>query len=325
MKMFSANNSRPIGRNGMLGAAMSEYLPLLSLVLVILVGGGVKYAENVRGHAGQMSGELAGKGVATASVATGSGGQGGTAGGGTSGGGAASGNTGNAAGGTQTTGGTGGSTSGGGSGTTAGTGGTPNTPAVGGGSGAGSNLVDPNGQASNPSTGTGTGTSPSDNNGSALASVGSFIDGVWAGLKTQFWGLAEMLLHPIDTATQLKDLAIAFVTEPTETLNLIKEEFKKEFAALISGDPYEVGRILGENVSPASLARIAGKLASLSKTPAMIAKRDGIAKELDVKCSSFLAGTLVWSERGLLPIEQLVVGDIVMGRDEKTFEDSPSA
>lgn len=44
---------------------------------------------------------------------------------------------------------------------------------------------------------------------------------------------------------------------------------------------------------------------------------------MDKECSSFLAGTLVWTDKGLLPIERLVVGDIVIGRDDSTFEDAP--
>lgn len=303
-----------INRRGMLGAAIAEYLPLLSLVLLIVVGGVVQYAEELRRHAANVSEELAGEGgIGDIGI----GGPGGAGGGGGSG-----------SGGGSTSGGTPGSGTGGSSGgattPTGSGGGTTTGPGDSGGTTPGDSLVDvetpPTTPGNTPSEGAEGGATGEE---SVLASVGRFIEGLWDGVKTQFWGLAEMLLSPIETAKNLKELAVSFVTDPEGTIEVVVSELKEDFDALTSDDPYEVGRVIGENVSPAALARIAGRLATLSKSPAIVAKRDSVAKELDKECSSFLAGTLVWTDKGLLPIEKLAVGDIVMGRDDKTFEDAP--
>lgn len=303
-----------INRRGMLGAAIAEYLPLLSLVLLIVVGGAVQYAEELRRHAANVSEELAGEGgIGDIGI----GGPGGAGGGGGSG-----------SGGGSTSGGTPGSGTGGSSGgattPTGPGGGTTTGPGDSGGTTPGDSLVDletpPTTPGDTPSEGAEGGATGEE---SVLASVGRFIEGLWDGVKTQFWGLAEMLLSPIETAKNLKELAVSFVTDPEGTIEVVVSELKEDFDALTSDDPYEVGRVIGENVSPAALARIAGRLATLSKSPAIVAKRDSVAKELDKECSSFLAGTLVWTNKGLLPIEKLAVGDIVMGRDDKTFEDAP--
>lgn len=303
-----------INRRGMLGAAIAEYLPLLSLVLLIVVGGAVQYAEELRRHAANVSEELAGEGgIGDIGI----GGPGGAGGGGGSG-----------SGGGSTSGGTPGSGTGGSSGgattPTGPGGGTTTGPSDSGGTTPGDSLVDvetpPTTPGNTPSEGAEGGATGEE---SVLASVGRFIEGLWDGVKTQFWGLAEMLLSPIETAKNLKELAVSFVTDPEGTIEVVVSELKEDFDALTSDDPYEVGRVIGENVSPAALARIAGRLATLSKSPAIVAKRDSVAKELDKECSSFLAGTLVWTDKGLLPIEKLAVGDIVMGRDDKTFEDAP--
>lgn len=296
-----------INRRGMLGAAIAEYLPLLSLVLLIVVGGAVQYAEELRRHAANVSEELAGEGGIGDIGIGGPRGAGGGGGGASTPGGTSGGGTGGSSGGTTTP--------------TDPGGGTTTGPGDSGGTTPGDSLVDvdtpPTTPGDTPSDGGATGEK------SVLASIGKFLEGLWDGVKTQFWGLVDMLLSPIKTANDLKELAISFVTDPKGTTEAIVAEFGEDVRAALSGDPYKVGKVIGENVSPAALARIVGKLATISKTPDVIAKRESAAKELDKECSSFLAGTLVWTDKGLLPIERLVVGDIVIGRDDRTFEDAP--
>lgn len=317
MKTSLNKFSSVVNPKRMMGAAIAEYLPLLSLVLVICIGGVLEYSKKIRTQAGIITEELAGFGdPRVVSPGSGSGGSG--------------------------SGGSGGVSDGGGSGSTTAPpkpdpadGGsstvtpnptTPIDPIIGDGGGTsvdpGNPLIDDG--ALPPSTDT-PGPVATEDDSSVFDSAAAFFDGLWTGLKSQFTGLLEMVLHPIDTLNGFKELAIAFATDPAGTTEILLEEFKKDVEKIKSGDPRLIGEVIGENISPAALASVVSKLRKVSKAADVVAQRERIATKLDKECSgsSFLAGTLVWSEKGLVPIETLDVGDLVFGRDETKFADAP--
>lgn len=152
------------------------------------------------------------------------------------------------------------------------------------------------------------------NDGSVIDTVFRAGQGLFDGFKTQVGGLANMALHPIETAKNLGTLAKALITDPAGTLAAIEEEIGKEIQAVASGDPYEIGRVIGENLSPAMLLRVAGKLA----------KFGAATRKFDIKCSSFAAGTLVWTAGTRQAIEQLAAGQTVSSRDDRAYTDKPA-
>ena len=95
-------------------------------------------------------------------------------------------------------------------------------------------------------------------------------------------------------------------------MDIVIAELGDQFRSVADGDPYAIGKIIGENVSPAALANIAAKVLRLGKVAQTV-------ERLDTACSSFASGTKVWSENGWTPIEQIRVGDKVWSRSELTF------
>lgn len=147
--------------------------------------------------------------------------------------------------------------------------------------------------------------------------LGDFADGLWDGLKTQGAGLLEMILNPIDTATNFYTLGKALITDPAATLAAIRDELGQDLDAILSGDPREIGRIIGENVSPASIARIAGRLSHIAR------RFDNERPNIDCgRRSSFSGDTLVWTPSGLKPIRDIRVGDKVLARNDESYIDS---
>jgi hypothetical protein len=302
-----------INKRRMLGAAISEYLPILGLIATILIGGVAQYGNEARKQSARMSSELAG--IDAPLVASNGGHTPGHGGSGNTGGGQ---NNYTSPPASNNQGGTGSSDS-------------PDSSQV-------VEPVDGAGQQIDPVTGqpvtddvvSGDGnvidenTNPNvgQNTASVLEQVARFIEGAANGLKSQVVGMIKMLLNPVETFNGLKELAIALVTEPEETLKVLLEVFKEDLEKLTSGDPYKIGEVIGENVSPATLLAIVNKLRKIDKI-ANSPRRQGAAKDVDTACSSFLAGTPVWTENGMVAIETLNVGDRVYARSDETFADEP--
>src|SRR5690554_6167638 len=84
-----------------------------------------------------------------------------------------------------------------------------------------------------------------------------------------------------------------------------------------SGGAFEKGRVIGSYVSPAMLAKVASKVVHIAKA----LPKD--SKPIKNGCSSFAAGTSVWTPDGLRAIETLKVGDLVLARNDESFFDAP--
>lgn len=79
--------------------------------------------------------------------------------------------------------------------------------------------------------------------------------------------------------------------------------------------------MLGEHISPAVMLKVAGKLSRYAGDLAR-AVRD---TQKEFGCASFVAGTPVWGEHGLLAIQQLRIGNSVLSRDDRRWSDHPQA
>lgn len=311
------------------GGAMSEYLPILAIVLSLgMQLAWRNFGDEIRLHGGKISQELAGSpaGAKTGAASDASHsdqdwGQGGS--------GAASGPAGSGSGNENANSngqeqGSSASAGGGGRSDNANYGpGTTNTNTASGnaaGSDAGSNSQGSgaslnSGAQQNGSTSANGDTASNStvvSDPSVLEQAGAFADGLWEGFRTQFWGIVELVLHPIDSAKAFYTLGEALYRDFDSTIAVIKDELGKDLEALTSGDPRETGRILGENLSPASLARLASKLSSIAKA----------TRKLDLGCSSFSQNTLVWTDQGKVPIQDIEKGTRVLARSEQGFADS---
>ena len=144
-----------------------------------------------------------------------------------------------------------------------------------------------------------------------------FVKGFWAGIKDQISDLANLILHPIDTAKGLIELGKAFYDKPVETAKMIGEALGKDLSQLVNCGAYDQGLIVGKYVNPAFMLKLATKLAKFGDLAKAIK-----ATKRDLGCASFEPGTLVWTPGGMVPIEQLKVDDSVRSRYEGIYTDS---
>jgi len=88
---------------------------------------------------------------------------------------------------------------------------------------------------------------------------------------------------------------------------------------LLLGQGDRLRRIAGAdgNVDPCSTAYTLGGYAPMLNPAGLI--KGGLKRALSKKC--FAAGTLVHTARGLIPIEEVVIGDFVWSRDDETGEE----
>jgi hypothetical protein len=153
------------------------------------------------------------------------------------------------------------------------------------------------------------------NNPSLASQAADFVKGVWNGLKQQGLDAISMVAHPIDTAKNLYALAEAMVTDPGGTLKTIAQELGQDVTNLISGTAQQRGETIGKYLNPVALVKIVGVLSRVSKLHIPKTK-------IKTGCSSFAAGTLVWTPNGLVPIQLLDVGGVVSSRNEESYQDA---
>jgi len=115
----------------------------------------------------------------------------------------------------------------------------------------------------------------------------------------------------------LYELAKAFIEDPEGTISVIADALGDEFATLVECGSFERGRLLGENVNPTFMLRLATKLAQYPDLPRALKET-----KKDYDCTSFTAGTTILTSTGNIRIENLKVGDYVKSRNEGSFFDS---
>jgi len=128
--------------------------------------------------------------------------------------------------------------------------------------------------------------------------------------------------------------ALDFVVGIAEANSLVLElTGAAEYVARTGGDsdsPYQIGRRAGEGLGYVSM--VLGGTAAANKI-ITLAARHGLKKEVaqlfakGARMCCFVAGTSIHTDKGLVPIEQIKIGDKVLSYDEKTgeFEYKPVA
>ncbi|MEC5217622.1 hypothetical protein RCH09_002582 [Actimicrobium sp. GrIS 1.19] len=148
-----------------------------------------------------------------------------------------------------------------------------------------------------------------------------FVKGLLAGLKSQVADLFDLVTNLDEVVAGLIDLGKAFYNDPKGTLQKLGELLGQEAIDAITKatqcGPYDLGKVIGTYVSPATMLRLATRLTKYGGKLAEAVK----ATKLDLGCSSFAAGTPVQTPQGAVPIEQITTGDQVLSRHERSYAD----
>lgn len=144
-----------------------------------------------------------------------------------------------------------------------------------------------------------------------------FVKGFWAGLKQQLSDLADLVLHPIETAKGLAALGKMLIEDFQGTITQIGEALGRDFTNLTQCGAYDRGRVIGEYASPAFVVKLASKL---SKYGTLARSLDETRK--DFGCASFASGTPIWLANGSLPIERVTANHAVLSRSDTAFTES---
>lgn len=152
-----------------------------------------------------------------------------------------------------------------------------------------------------------------------------FMKGLVFGLKDQVTGLWELVSNPGEVFSGMVALGKAFYDDPDGTLAMLGELLGQEVVDSIKRatqcGAYDLGKVIGENVNPAFVLKLATRIAKYSGDLATATRQT----KLDLGCASFAANTLVLTPQGTLPIERIRAGQQVLSRDDRIFRDAPQA
>jgi hypothetical protein len=149
-----------------------------------------------------------------------------------------------------------------------------------------------------------------------------FGKGLFTGLISQITDIIDLITDPLEVAKGLVALGKAFYNDPKGTLaalgELLGQEAVDTIAKATECGAYDLGKVIGSYVSPATALKLAAKLSKFSGKVADAVK----AVKLDLGCASFAAGTPIQTSKGLAMIESLNKGDRVSARDEARWLDA---
>jgi hypothetical protein len=146
-----------------------------------------------------------------------------------------------------------------------------------------------------------------------------FVRGFWDGIKGQIGDLVATITDPVETARGVYELAKAFLEDPVGTAQTIGAAIGHDLSQLIHCGAYDRGRVLGSNVSPAFMLKLASKLAHFGRSSLRYAAE---LTKRELGCASFAGDTPVWIGDGAAPIRSLQPGSWVSSRNEQTYLDS---
>ena len=136
------------------------------------------------------------------------------------------------------------------------------------------------------------------------------------GLGDQVEDLWNLLKDP----TVMKDVALAFIDKPRETIEAIVKDLGEQAQRVLNCGPKDIGQVIGQNINPAIAVKILGKLGSLSGNSKLADYADDFDKKF--VCASFPENTLVWTGTGTEQIEHIVRGDVILSRHDSTLINS---
>ena len=151
----------------------------------------------------------------------------------------------------------------------------------------------------------------------------NFLRGLFDGLKDQIEGIVELITNAADVVKWLIEIGKAFYNDPEGPTMALAELMGQGAVNLITRatecGPYDLGRVIGEWVSPAVMVRVATRLGRYGDDVVAAVRNT----KRDLGCASFAAGTLIWTEDGLAPIERVGIGERLLARDDRLWHDAP--
>jgi hypothetical protein len=146
-----------------------------------------------------------------------------------------------------------------------------------------------------------------------------FAKGMWGGIKDAGLDAWEALKHPTETGKAIyevaKLLSMFMITQDPKYLqpliDAFGEQIQNEIDKWDTGDRYQRAEQIGYDFSGILLAVIGTKGVDKVLKILKTGKRD-----LDCKC--FVAGNLILTSIGLVPIEEIQAGDMVLSKDDIT-------
>jgi len=152
-----------------------------------------------------------------------------------------------------------------------------------------------------------------------------FGKGLYVGLKEQISDLLDLITNPLEVAQGLIELGTAFYKDPKGTLATLAELLGHEAVDTITRatqcGSYDLGRVVGQYVSPVVALKLAGKLTQYSGDVKAAVR----ATKTELGCASFAAGTAVLTAAGPLSIERIAQNDKVLSRDDRLWRDAPQS
>ena len=145
-----------------------------------------------------------------------------------------------------------------------------------------------------------------------------FVKGFWEGIKGQLEDFVDMVTDLPSFAKGLYELAKSFRDDFGGTAQMIGEAIGKDLKTLVHCGAFDRGRVIGANIDPQFILKLATKLAKFGRlTRALEETRQAFG------CASFVAGTPIWTAGGSSPVESIHVADQVISRDRASFDDGP--
>ena len=150
-----------------------------------------------------------------------------------------------------------------------------------------------------------------------------FVKGLFVGLGDQITDLIGLLSDPLEAAKGLIELGKQFYDDPQGTIEtlgaVIGQDLVNQFNQATQCGAYDLGRVIGQNINPVVILKVAGKLVQFGGR-----LDDAVrATKIDLGCASFVAGTPVLTPDGSQAIDAIQVGSTVLSRDDKTWKDAP--
>ena len=154
--------------------------------------------------------------------------------------------------------------------------------------------------------------------GKFFKKAGKFAKGVGIGLGTSALntvvGIANVVTDPIGTGKALVNVVTDVANNPQQAWQDLQDGVKDVVNTVKSGDPEAIGKLIGEGagnfIPGGAIIKNVSRLGKVGKGVAKIARK--------VPCGCFIAGTLIFTDAGAKPIEQIDVGDIVWAYNDTT-------
>ncbi len=154
-----------------------------------------------------------------------------------------------------------------------------------------------------------------DNIKAAAHVIYDFFEGVASGIGDQLNGLWALLKDP----TVLYEIAKAFIDNPKGVIEEIVKGLGADVEKVLKCGPKDVGKVIGQYASPVMALKVITKVAKITKSK----KLEDFAAKIDcnIKYASFAAGTLVWTDKGKVAINDIQIGQSVYSRNKTSHQD----